>query len=355
MTSIPPPSPSSAAASSASSSNSNDRSGYRAGYRGPAAAARLQPPESGRSGRSADTKDLPLQRGKSGDASGAAHAAERRVRGRGNAGLLEASRLLSDRDLAVLQIVHDHRFLSTTHVQGFLFFDHASHRTANRICQRVLSRLEGHGLLVRPIRRIGGTEAGSVSTIWMLTSQGQRLLSLRAGLGAIGRVREPGEGFVRHYLAIADTHLSLVEAERLRRFELLDVAIEPASWRRYPARHGGTVTLKPDLFAAAAGPQYEAHFYIEVDRATESIPTVLKQCHFYEDYRRSGFDQDDSGLFPRVLWAVPDQQRAGKLRAAIDRDRHLDGELFIVTTIDSLADVVTAETHADAADEGGEA
>lgn len=294
-------------------------------------------PDSGPPARVAVPKDSP--------STSSSSSAERRARRRvSRIGLEELSRLLLDRDLAVLQAVDQNRFLTTAHIQAMLFSGHATPLTAARTCRRVLRRLEASRLLTRPLRPIGGLQAGSASSVWMLTLPGRRLLNMRAGIGAVGKVREPGEGFVRHYLAIADVRVALIEADRLGRFTLLDVQIEPLSWRRYlSAGNASVVTLKPDMFIAAAGPRYEAQFYVEVDRGTESLPTVLKQCQLYEAYRGSGIDQERAGLFPRVLWVVPDETRADKLRAAIGNTRGLDGSLYLVTTLDGVVDVVRRE------------
>jgi len=249
---------------------------------------------------------------------------------------------LSDRDWAVLQLVGSHRFLTTRQLHAFAFdHQHTTSESAARVCRRVLLRLESWDLLRRPMRRIGGLEAGSASSVWMLTTTGQRLRNLRAGLGAVGRVREPGEGFVRHYLAIADVHLALVEAARAKRLELIAVQIEPACWRSYTGPSGSLTVLKPDLYAVTASGQFEDHWFIEVDRATESIPILTKQCRQYEAYRRTGAEQADSGLFPLVLWVVPDELRATQLRQALHAARELDPQLFRITVPGQVIATVT--------------
>jgi len=253
------------------------------------------------------------------------------------------ARRLSDRDWAVLDLVGSHRFLTTRQLHAFTFghHHHITAESAARVCRRVLLRLEGWGLLQRPVRRIGGLEAGSAASIWMLTTAGQRLRNLRAGLGAVGRVREPGEGFVRHYLAIADTHLALRAAQRAQQLELLNVEIEPAAWRNYTGPNGDPMVLKPDLYAVTATSEFEDHWFIEVDRGTESIPTLLRQCRQYEAYRRTGVEQADRGLFPLVLWVVPDEPRAAKLRQALTLARELDSALFRITTPERLIAEIT--------------
>jgi hypothetical protein len=202
-------------------------------------------------------------------------------------------------------------------------------------------RLEDWGLLQRPVRRIGGLQAGSASSVWMLTSSGQRLRNLCAGLGAVGRIREPGEGFIRHYLAIADTHLTLVEGDRAKQLELLTVEIEPVSWRSYTGLSGGQTVLKPDLYAVTATGDFEDHWFIEVDRATESIPTLIKQCRQYQAYRHTNTEQAERGLFPLVLWVVPNDVRADKLHQALALARDLDIALFRIVTPARLIATIT--------------
>lgn len=280
-------------------------------------------------------------------------AAERRPdfhrpdgRGSGVRGLADLARQLSDRDRTVLALVDDHRFLTTNHIEQFCFTQHASKLSAARTTRRVLGRLEDWRLLTRPLRRIGGMTAGSHASVWMLTSTGRRLRNLEAGRGAIGRVREPGERFVQHYLAIADVRLQFVQAVRDGLLELVAVEIEPAAWRSYLGLSGERLTLKPDLFAVTVAidhgtpAEYEDHWFIEADRGTESIPTLLKQCQQYEAYRRTSGEQETHGVFPLVLWVVPDERRATRLRDAISETSGLDPTLYRVCVPEQLLELV---------------
>lgn len=268
-----------------------------------------------------------------------------RRRGPGLVGLTELSRMVSQRDWIVLDLLADHRFLTTHHIEQFIFTNHRTPISAARTCRRVLARLDRWGLVERPIRRVGGLQAGSASSIWMLTSSGQRLRSLHAGIGAVGRVREPGERFIAHYLAIADTHLALVHAKRAGRLDLPEVQIEPACWRSYTGLGGSREVLKPDLFAITANGEFQDHWFVEVDRATESIPTLLKQCQQYETYRRHGSEQADRGVFPVVAWIVPDAKRATKLTSALATARGLDPQLYRVATPDTFLELVIGGTQ----------
>jgi len=256
-------------------------------------------------------------------------------RGLGRVGLQELLTQLSARDVAVLELVAEHRLLTTRHLESFCFHDHASPLSGARTARRVLARLERLGLIERTVRRVGGLQAGSSSSTWMLTSTGQRLRSIRDGRGAVGKVREPGERFIAHYLAIADARLALVQAERAGQLLVIQSVIEPRAWRSFTTLGGGTEILKPDLAAITApskDAEFEDHWFIEIDRGTESLPTLIKQCRRYENYRRSGEAQQADGVFPIIVWVVPDGRRASKLTERIASTRGLNAAHYRVTT-----------------------
>jgi hypothetical protein len=104
--------------------------------------------------------------------------------------------------------------------------------------------------------------------------------------------------------------------------------------------HGGPEILKPDLYAVTAGGEFEDSWFIEVDRSTESLPTLLKKCRQYERYWQSGREQAAHGVFPAVLWVVPDERRAQVLIRSIRRHFGADRELFRVTTADVFMSVI---------------
>ena len=56
---------------------------------------------------------------------------------------------------------------------------------------------------------------------------------------------------------------------------------------------------------------------IEVDQATESMPTLRRQLMVYVDLAESGEHGPRDGLLPRVLIAVPDDRRLGVVRDLI--------------------------------------
>jgi hypothetical protein len=247
-------------------------------------------------------------------------------------------RSLGDRDRAILHSLAAHRFLTTAQIERFHFADHQSPEAAARICRRVLHRLHQLRVLEHLDRRVGGVRAGSASYVWRVGLVGDRLL--RAGPDQPrARRKEPSLRWLEHCLAIADTHLMLRDLATSGAIELLQVQTEPTCWRT--AASFGDRMLKPDLFALTASGDYEDHWYIEVDRATESLPTLLRKCAQYEDYRRTATEQQERGIFPLVIWIVPDDIRAGKLRAAITASRSLDSSLYRICTPASFAEVIT--------------
>jgi hypothetical protein len=104
---------------------------------------------------------------------------------------------------------------------------------------------------------------------------------------------------------------------------------------------GGQAILKPDLYAVTASADFEDSWFIEVDRGTESLPTLLRKCSQYEDYRRSGVEQRDRGVFPLALWLVPDERRKQALATSLNKARNLDNSLFRAATFDELITAVT--------------
>lgn len=247
---------------------------------------------------------------------------------------------LSERDWALLTTLDQHGYLTTLQLQRMHFADHATSDAAGRVCRRVLQRLAEHRVIEHLERRVGGIRAGSASYVWRVGPIGDRLLTQSAA-GPRARRKEPSLHHLDHRLAVAETHIRLLEASRDHRWELLRVQLEPASWRPFLTIGGARSVLKPDLYAVTAVGDFEDHWFIEVDRGTESLPTLLRKCAQYEAYRATGAEQRDHGVFPLVLWLLPDDRRAEQLRTAIRQARGLDEQLYRLTTSTGLIAAVT--------------
>ena len=248
---------------------------------------------------------------------------------------------LSERDWTLLTTLDRHGYLTTLQLQRLHFADHATSDAAGRVCRRVLQRLAEQRVIEHLERRVGGIRAGSASYVWRLGPIGDRLLTQTADGRPRARRKEPSLHHLDHRLDVAEMHIRLLEAARNHRCEVLRVQLEPDSWRRYLSAGAAHAVLKPDLYAVTANDVFEDHWFIEVDRGTESLPTLLRKCAQYEGYRATGIEQRDGGVFPLVLWLLPNEQRVGQLRTAIRHARGLDEQLYRLTTPSGLIELLT--------------
>lgn len=255
----------------------------------------------------------------------------------------QIKRGLSERDLRILGSVAIHGFMTSRHITEFCFTDHASPSSSARAARRVLERLRGQRILGVLERRIGGVRSGSSGLVYYVDVVGDRVLRLDDPTRPRRRYYEPTTRFLEHTLEIVDVHLSAEIASRNAEFELVEVGIEKQSWRRYTGTGGVLTVLKPDLAMVTASGDYEDYWWIEVDRGQESLRTILRKCHEYEQYRRSGHEQARTGVFPQVIWIMTssDPVKSARRRAAltedIQRDHGLDADLYRII---GLADLV---------------
>jgi len=187
------------------------------------------------------------------------------------------------------------------------------------------------------VRQIGGLHAGSAGYIYALTSAGQRLLDVP---GARKRVSEPSLPFVDHTLAIADLFVGLhqqVANTNAGAVELLDVQTEPTCWRGWTGIGGSRELLRPDLYLEAVFGEDELRWFVEVDCGTEHRPAIVRKAGAYQRYYLSGAEQDRDGVFPRVAWVVPNDQRADQLSRSLASEPSLSPELFAVLLADDAA------------------
>ncbi|MGI8491556.1 MAG: replication-relaxation family protein [Acidimicrobiales bacterium] len=244
---------------------------------------------------------------------------------------LDAS--LSERDRAVLDTLRQLRLATAVQLERLHYADlTARHR------RRALAQLEADRLITRLPRTIGGVRAGSAGSVFALDLAGQRLTGPSGparGL-RIERPWTPGLPFLGHTLAISELYVRLVVADRAGRLELLGFQAEPASWRRFQTT-GGWATLKPDAGARLGAGRYEDHWFIEVDRGTEAPATIERKAGVYRAYWSSGREQAVLGVFPRVLWLVPDVPRAELLTDVLGRG---PADSWQLHTVASFADAI---------------
>jgi hypothetical protein len=120
----------------------------------------------------------------------------------------------------------------------------------------------------------------------------------------------------------------------------MTLSVEPENWRVYSGVGGVLTRLKPDLFVVLASGEYEDHWFLEVDLSTESPAVVIRKCRQYIAYRNTGHEQHNFGVFPFVVWLVPDTKRQESLRRHINSELSGEANWFSVVTMDELESLI---------------
>jgi hypothetical protein len=222
---------------------------------------------------------------------------------------------LSPRDQAILFDLARVRVLSGAQLTR-LHFATLAPESQERTRRRVLARLTEHQLVATLERTIGGARAGSAGHVYSLGIAAQRVRPL-LGDGAYtdspsGRTRAPatpGSLFLAHALDVSALYVSLREHKHGGHLTLAHFATESAAW--WPDGRGGVI--KPDAYARLRGTNVEDCWWIEVDRATESIPTLRRKLLAYTEFARTG-QLGPEGVVPRVLVTAPHDRRLADVR-----------------------------------------
>ena len=237
----------------------------------------------------------------------------------------------------LLALVAAHRFATTTQLARLTALEYASPASALRQTQRHLASLAQQRLLTSLERRVGGWQGGSAVTIWAATTRGHRLVAAENGeweeVPRRQRSREVSTTFLDHLLAITEVRTSIEEAVRQEVDTEAAVALEPDCWRTRLGPSGQVQVLRPDLAVTITSPAYEDRYLIEVDRATENPGRVIATCWRYQEHQAQ---VGDDGVFPLVVWLVPNDRRRHRLERAIARSTGLLRDLFRVICLDQL-------------------
>ena len=250
------------------------------------------------------------------------------------AALRELDTQLTDHDRTIFRAVSDLRFVSGDQLTRLRF---GSDQASARAARRALLRLTGLGVLARLPRAVGGVRRGSRGFVYRLGPAGQGL-AVRYDWQPARRYQAhvPGTLFLRHALQVAELHTLLVEAERAGHIELLSLEAEPACHRP-----SGGFTLKPDSYVELGAGDFVDSYFIEIDRGTEGSRALDGQLRRYVSHHDNGREQAARGVFPKVLWLVPDAQRAGAIANCVERLPRHSWELFAVAP---FADALSALT-----------
>jgi len=239
---------------------------------------------------------------------------------------------LSERDWAVVRDVERLRLVTGAQLERLHFAEHGEPSRAV-VRRRVLRRLARLRVLGTLARQIGGVRSGSDGLVFALDIAGQRLLG---ELGRVARPRTPGWSFVQHTLGVSEMYVELVERTRAdERVRLERFEAEPACW--WPDGRGGR--LKPDGYIRLSTPDYVDHWWLELDRATESLTAIRRKLTAYADFWQSGQLGPD-GVVPRVLVTVPDAKRYSDLVRLIHQLPREGEKLFVVSLSNDAAEMI---------------
>lgn len=248
---------------------------------------------------------------------------------------------LSTRDQAILTDLERVRVLTGAQLQR-LHFDHIKPASRARDRRQVLQRLTDLGLVSTLDRRIGGVRAGSAGHVYTLTPAGQRLQALQRGQPLPPRSRRlhtPSAPFLAHALAISDIYVSLIEASRHHDFQVSTFTTEPACWQ--PT--GTNRDLKPDAYTLLATPTYKDCWWLEIDRATESLPKITRKCRTYLNFLIHG-GVGPHEVPPRILFTTPDTDRRNAIQDVITKQTTAEtSQMICVTTHDDAPKFLITE------------
>jgi hypothetical protein len=241
--------------------------------------------------------------------------------------LAELDRSLTNRDRAIIATLARVRVATTGQLERTCFAG-----VTGRQARQTLASLTDRRVVARLPRVVGGVRAGSAGYVYALDVAGLRLV--HPGLARPQRPWSVGTAFLAHSLSVTELYVRLREQERTGGLRVVEFAGEPGCWRTFFGAGGGRLVLKPDAFVVVRLGGYEDRWFIEVDRGTEASTTLVRKCEVYRRYWASGTEQARTGVYPRVLWAVPDERRYQSLVEVLGRQPAEAWSLFAVATFD---------------------
>ncbi len=218
-----------------------------------------------------------------------------------------------------------------------------------RLARRHLQRLSGFGLVRRFPDRSRDRQVGAPGYVHALTAAGLRLIGGHHTVGLRQRSAwRPTHPFLAHRLAISELYARLAEQQATGGPVIREFRAEPDCWRPYTGPAGERLMLRPDALVRLDIGGLENSWFIEVDRGTETRPaTIAAKCLAYQRYELSGQEQRRHGVFPGVVFIVPDDARAAAIRRVIARQPPSLQPLFVVAREDqALATLAEMETAA---------
>lgn len=244
--------------------------------------------------------------------------------------------VIQDRDIEILKLVNDYRFLRSDQIIALLQNRQPKLRS-NQVILKRLQKLFHNGLLDRPRDQLRYDMQGSDKMIYALGNGGADMLAetqhiARGKINWSKKNREVKRHYLNHSLMISDFRSSLTLALRLRKdMELLFwhqgegirdhvlVRDEKGDKIRFP--------VWPDGYFCLNAPRGKHHFFLEADQSTMTNDRFLKKMKAYWAFWQSGGHTKKYGIKSfRVLTITKSEARKENLlRVTIEADAKKKG------------------------------
>ena len=226
--------------------------------------------------------------------------------------------VLTARDREIIQAVNDYQLLLGGQIEALFF-------TSRSTAQYRLSRLYHNEFLDRHFMTVvsGGPAASPI--LYTLGQRGQEVLLQEFQYEPEHIRRFPKTlawRFVDHRIQINEVRVAVSLACQIKGFRLetwLDETVFRAKpeYVSLPDKHGKAAQkpVYPDAYFRLTVPQGQAHFFLELDRATEQRSKFRPQVEVYEAYTRSGlYERRFHTRSLRILIVTTTPQRLKNLK-----------------------------------------
>lgn len=239
---------------------------------------------------------------------------------------------LLPREAAILTMLAALRVATADQLARVVFRD-KSRPTSLRLAHRHISRLTDRGLIRSHPNLSPSHRSGPHDHVHVLTAQGTRVIGRAHGLG-IGQRKSwhPSASRLEHWLTIGDLYVGLVEASQDDAFTIIKFDAEGDARRQYLDAAGRTRTIQPDAFVYLKTRDMLLSWFVEVDRGSENPGRISEKCRAYRNYELADLEYQQHGVFPGVMFIVPDEHRKQKIDRVIAAQPADARGLFWVST-----------------------
>ncbi len=226
---------------------------------------------------------------------------------------------LTERDKEIILAVHIYRVLRQDQLEKLF-------GRSKTVMQRILVRLYQHGFLERKFLSILGWNS---PTLYVLDKKGAELLRTEYGFDELVWYRTSTNlkpDFLEHTIVINDFRIAVTIAAKTAGYEVfrwLSEADLKADYDRVQIRNATgrmqSVSLIPDSYFVLKTPRGFAHFFLEVDRGTETTGRFKAKILAYIGYYESGaYEKRYASKAMRVLTVTSGAKRLQNLKTATE-------------------------------------